>query len=269
MEYECHHITAPTFELSARRCKARYFLGLSATVTRKDGQHPIIFMQLGPLRYRVTDKEQADRRPFDHEAVVRLTDFSLPDNNDAEITIQQIYSLLCSDKKRNDLIVKDVCHVLNNGRSPIILTERREHVELLSKLLSEHVEKVFVLQGGLGKKKMREVLQNLAARSDYERVALIATGRFIGEGFDDARLDTLFLSLPVSWKGTLAQYAGRLHRLHQAKQKVIIYDYTDLNVPVLAKMFERRKKGYKTIGYKVTDDRRFSDTKIQDPLDSD
>lgn len=251
---ECHHIAAVSFEMIAKRCKAKYFLGLSATVTRKDGQHPIIFMQLGPLRYKVSDKEQAEKRPFNHEVYTRKTNFSLNDSNVEELQIQQIYASLCTDSHRNKVIVEDILQAIKQKRSPIVLTERKEHVELISSLLSVHSKKVLVLKGGLGKKKVTSIINELSQRKTGDGTVLVATGRYIGEGFDDERLDTLFLAHPVSWKGTLSQYAGRLHRLHHAKKKVVVYDYADLKVPVLARMYERRVHGYKAIGYSICEE---------------
>lgn len=180
--------------------------------------------------------------------------FSLDNDGDEKLSIQQIYTMLCSNSVRNQMIVDDVLQSVNSDRSPIILTERKGHVDLLADQLSKHINKVFVLQGGLGKKKVTAVLNEFAERKSGDGTVLVATGRFIGEGFDDERLDTLFLAHPVSWKGTLSQYAGRLHRLHFAKKKVVIYDYADLRVPVLARMYERRVHGYKAIGYSICEE---------------
>ena len=98
-------------------------------------------------------------------------------------------------------------------------------------------------------KERRAVVARLAALPDHEERLILATGRYIGEGFDDTRLDTLFLAFPVSWKGTLLQYAGRLHRLHPKKTEVQIYDYADINVPILRRMFEKRLRTYRALGY--------------------
>jgi superfamily II DNA or RNA helicase len=248
---ECHHITARSFEVVARQCKARYVTGLSATVTRKDGHHPIIFMQCGPVRYRVHERQQAALRPFSHRVVLRKTPFRLsePDGGKAEWTIQEIYGALLADGARNTMIVQDVISALSEARSPVILTERKEHLSLLAGQLAPRVRHLFVLSGGMGQKERRGVVEGLSQIPDGEERVILATGRYLGEGFDDARLDTLFLALPVSWRGVLAQYAGRLHRLHETKKEVVIYDYADLHVPVLARMFERRRKGYQAIGY--------------------
>jgi superfamily II DNA or RNA helicase len=147
------------------------------------------------------------------------------------------------------MIIQDVISALSEGRSPVILTERREHLSLLADQLSPRVRHLFVLSGGMGRKERRGMVEGLSQVPDGEDRVILSTGRYLGEGFDDARLDTLFLALPVSWRGVLAQYAGRLHRLHVMKKEVVIYDYADLHVPVLARMFERRRKGYQAIGY--------------------
>jgi superfamily II DNA or RNA helicase len=248
---ECHHISATSFEVVARQCKAKYVTGLSATVTRKDGHHPIIFMQCGPIRYRVDDRRQAAQRPFEHKVTLRRTNFKLPHTyqGEVELPIQEIYSILTHDEQRNNMIVEDVLKAVAGNRSPLVLTERKEHLALLVDRLSPFVRNVIALKGGMGPKQRQQLAQRISEIPDEEERLLISTGRYLGEGFDDARLDTLFLALPVSWRGTLAQYAGRLHRLHDRKREVLIYDYADLDVRVLARMFERRRRGYKAIGY--------------------
>jgi superfamily II DNA or RNA helicase len=163
--------------------------------------------------------------------------------------IQALYAALAADTRRNQLILDDVIGMLEQRRSPILLTERKDHLEYFAAQLSRVARHVVVLQGGMSASTRRDVKRQLAAIPDAEERVVIATGRYIGEGFDDARLDTLFLALPVSWKGTLIQYAGRLHRLHQAKQEVRIFDYVDREVPVLWRMFQRRLRGYRGLGY--------------------
>ena len=247
---ECHHVSAVSFEAVARRCKARYVLGLSATVTRKDGHHPIVFMQCGPVRFRVDARRQAAKRPFSHRVVLRTTRFALPAELDPDRPpIQRVYGALAEDDERNDLILDDVLNALETHRSPIVLTERKAHALHLAERLSRFARNVLVLHGGLGQKARRELANQLETIGDAQERVLIATGRYVGEGFDDARLDTLFLTMPISWRGTLAQYAGRLHRLHPAKREVIVYDYVDGGVPVLARMSAKRIKGFKSLGY--------------------
>lgn len=250
---ECHRLPAPSFEQVARRAKARYVTGLSATVTRKDGHHPIIMMQCGPIRHRVDAKQQAALRPFDHVVLARPTSFRpLPsDNPDARTQFHDLCSAIAADNARNQLICEDVNQALKEGRSPIVLTERKEHLAALERLLSFAAHHLIVLRGAMGRKAIRTARERLAAIPDNESRILLATGKYIGEGFDDARLDTLFLTMPISWRGTVAQYAGRLHRSHDNKREVRIYDYADLNVPMLEKMFNRRCKGYEAIGYRI------------------
>lgn len=250
---ECHHIPAVSFEQVTRRAKAKYILGLSATVVRKDGHHPIITMQCGPVRYRVSAKQQAKDRPFAHSVIVRPTSFyNVEDSGtDTGIKIYELYQALITDEKRNQLICADIIRSVKENRSPVVLTERIEHLEILEKELSKIVPNIIVLRGGMGKRKLKDVLEQLEAISDKKMFLLLATGSFIGEGFDVARLDTLFLTMPVSWRGTIAQYAGRLHRLYESKREVRIYDYADLNVPVLARMFDRRCVGYEAVGYTI------------------
>lgn len=250
---ECHHLSARSFELVARRAKARYVTGLSATVTRKDGHHPIIFMQCGPVRYRVDAKQQAAARPFSHQVIVRPTGFRAPEppDSDQRSEFQKLYDALSACDARNRLICDDVVSAVRAGRSPLVLTERTEHLRELAARLRSELAHVITLQGGMGKRALHEALTQLAQVPDETGRVLLATGRFIGEGFDNPRLDTLFLALPVSWRGTIAQYVGRLHRLHDGKREVRVYDYADLDVPMLGRMFDRRCEGYEAVGYTI------------------
>jgi len=250
---ECHHISATSFEIVARRCKAKYVTGLSATVVRKEGDHPIIFMSCGPLRYKVDDRKQAEFRPFEHKVIVRKTDFLLPDHLRALVypAMHELYSALIYDDRRNNMIVEDVLKVVTENRFPILLTERRQHLDMLVDILSPILQNVFILHGGLSHKQRQSMSEKIKTVSANEEKVIIATGRYLGEGFDEARLDTLFLALPISWKGLLNQYAGRLHRLHELKKEVTIYDYVDQGIPMLAKMFKKRIQGYKAIGYEI------------------
>jgi superfamily II DNA or RNA helicase len=245
---ECHHVPAVSFERVLSEVKARYVLGLTATPHRRDGHHPILEMQLGPIRFAVDPRSQAARRPFNHRLIVRESAFRL-DGSRADAGIQVIYTALAEDEARNRLILDDVLHALEEGRSPILLTERRDHLEYFAEQLRGFVRHLVVLQGGMTAKERREIGAQLAAVPDGEERLVLATGRYVGEGFDDRRLDTLVLAMPVSWKGTLVQYTGRLHRLHPRKSEVRIFDYVDREVPVLVRMFERRLRTYRAIGY--------------------
>jgi len=261
---ECHHLSAVSFELVARRSKARYVLGLSATVTRKDGHHPIIVMQCGPVRHRVDARSEAAKRPFDHVVRIRDTSFQLQTALDTSVpSIQDVFKEMIADEARNDLIFDDVLTALEAGRSPVVITERTAHLEIIAKRLERFAKHVVVLRGGQSEKQRRDIATRLAAIPQTEERVIVATGRYLGEGFDDSRLDTLFLTMPIAWKGTLAQYAGRLHRLNDVKREVIIYDYADMRVPVLARMAAKRRVGYQAIGYKVLGTRDlFSDRAV-------
>ncbi len=249
---ECHHLSAVSFELVARRAKARYVLGLSATVARKDDHHPIIFMQCGPVRYKVDAKAQAAICAFAHRVRLRETGFRL--RPDLEIgTAQQmpaLYSALAQDVKRNDLIFDDVLLSLEAGRRPVVLTERRDHLQQLRGRFEKFTRNLVVLYGGMNAAERRAAEAGLKV-SDTEERLVLATGRYLGEGFDDPSLDTLFLTMPISWKGTLAQYVGRLHREHHAKHEVIVYDYVDSAVAILARMAMKRQTGYRSLGYEL------------------
>lgn len=250
---ECHHMSAQSFELVARRAKARFVLGLSATVTRKDGHHPIIFMQCGPVRHRVDAKQQADARPFSHHVIVRptgLRSMAEPDP-DRRLEYQNLCAEIIRSEPRNQMIRDDVAAALREGHSPLVLTERTEHVAVLADLIRPHAPHLIILQGGMGRKSLREAIAQLAAVPESESRVVIATGKFVGEGFDDSRLDKLFLTMPVSWRGIIAQYAGRLHRLHDGKREVRVHDYADLDIPMLSRMFDKRCAGYEAVGYTI------------------
>jgi superfamily II DNA or RNA helicase len=247
---ECHHVPAVSFERVMREVKARFVTGLTSTPQRRDGHHPILEMQIGPIRH-VVDLRGHSARAFARELWMRETGFTLPPSPTPP-TIQDVYRQLACDPRRSALIVDDVIAAIETGRSPIVLTERKDHLEFLAGELAKAVKNVIVLQGGMTEKMRREASERLeAVPRDGERV-IVATGRFAGEGFDDPRLDTLFLALPVSWKGTLIQYAGRLHRHLPEKSDVRIYDYVDAGIPLLEAMFRKRLRGYRAMGYSIS-----------------
>jgi superfamily II DNA or RNA helicase len=249
---ECHHISAFTFEQVMKQVKAKYIVGLTATPERKDGHHPIIYMQCGPIRFKLSARSMTAATPFEHEVVPRSTDFCLPPEQ-TDMTIQEVYAALVDDRVRNELILTDLVQAAVDGRSPLLLTGRTDHLKYFETELAGKVNNVFTLKGGMGKKQRRSTAEAIAAVPECEPRVILATGSYIGEGFDDARLDTLFLAMPISWKGTLQQYVGRLHRLHDAKRVVRVYDYVDSNVLMLARMYARRLKGYNLIGYTIRD----------------
>ena len=249
---ECHAVSAPSFERVVHAVPAQYVLGLSATPIRKDGQHPIIEMECGPVRHRVDATQMDLFGTFRHVVRVRPTPFvSKQDTfeNKRALKFADIVSELVGDTARNEMIVRDVIDCMREGRTPVVISERRDHLDVFERMLRGAADHVIVLRGGLGNKKRTAIRDELDAISSHETRILLATGAYLGEGFDDARLDTLFLTLPISWRGRLVQYAGRLHRRCDGKCEVRIYDYLDQNVALCSKMFNRRAVGYRDIGY--------------------
>jgi len=249
---ECHHASAFTYEQILKTSHAKYIYGLTATPTRKDGHHPILFMHCGPIRYRDNPKKQAKNRPFDHYIVPRFTSLRVPlVGDEKDVSIQELYTEIVDNDFRNQQITDDVLNNYHQGRNCIVLSLRTAHVELIAKKLKEDVTDVITLMGGMGKKSTQKAFQRLTDIPADKNVILVATGHFIGEGFDEPRLDTLFLAMPISWKGTLQQYAGRLHRLFKTKKEVRIYDYVDIQVKMLEQMYQKRLNGYASMGYKA------------------
>ena len=246
---ECHHVSSVTFENVLKGVKAQTVYGLTATPIRKDGHQPIIFMQCGPIRFSADAKSQMINQSFERYLIPRFTSYrSITDDKQS---ITTLYQLLSEDEIRNTLIVEDVCKAVETGRTPIILTNRTAHVTILAEKVRDKVKNVVTLTGTGSTKEKRETLQHLHEISKEEPLAIVATGKYVGEGFDCPRLDTLFLALPVSWKGLVAQYAGRLHRENDGKKDVRIYDYIDIHEPVCDNMYRKRLKGYASIGYKI------------------
>lgn len=246
---ECHHVPATNFEKILSLVRAKYVYGLTATPIRSDGKHPMIFMQCGPIRYKVNALEQAENQSFDRILIPRFTHFSL--ENESDLEIHEIYEKIVDNEERNDLIVKDATKAVKFNRTPLILTERKEHAKVLESKLMKIAEHVVLLLGSDTPKQKREKLERLQSVPKNESLIVIATSTYIGEGFDEPRLDTLFLTMPIVWKGRLSQYAGRLHRNYEGKNEVLIYDYIDYQVPVLNRMYHKRLKGYAEIGYQV------------------
>lgn len=246
---ECHHVSSITFENVLKGVKAHTVYGLTATPIRKDGHQPIIFMQCGPIRFSADAKSQMTKQSFERYLIPRFTSYrSITDDKQS---ITTLYQLLSEDEMRNSLIVEDVCKAVEVGRTPVILTNRTAHVTMLAEKLRDKVKNVVTLTGTGNAKEKLETLQHLHEISREEALVIVATGKYVGEGFDYPRLDTLFLALPISWKGLVAQYAGRLHRENEGKKDVRIYDYIDIHEPVCDNMYRKRLKGYASIGYKI------------------
>ena len=251
---ECHHVAAFSFEKVLKAIRSKYVYGLTATPTRKDGWHKIIYMQCGDIRVRVSNKELKQNKEMEHTVIVKKTNYKyIPTEEKDKIQVSEILNDMCHNVFRNSMIIEDINKCVTEGRVPIVLTERVEHLKILKESLESLNVPVVVYKGNMGKKKTKEIQDIIkeADASNKPRI-ILATSSSIGEGFDDSRLDTLFLTMPVSWKGRIIQYVGRLHREHEDKEKVIVYDYLD-NMKVLEKMYNRRLKGYKIAGYEIVE----------------
>ena len=249
---ECHHTAAYSFEKVLKSVRSKHVYGLTATPTRKDGWHKIIYMQCGNIRVRVSNKELKQNKKMEYTVIVKRTNYKyVPTEEKDKIQISEILNDMCHNLFRNNMIIEDINKCILEARVPIVLTEREEHLKILKENLEILNVPVVVYKGNMGKKKIKEIQDIIkeADESNKSRI-ILATSGSIGEGFDDSRLDTLFLTMPVSWIGRIIQYVGRLHREHKDKEKVIVYDYLD-NMKVLEKMYNRRLKGYKIAGYDI------------------
>jgi superfamily II DNA or RNA helicase len=245
---ECHHVAAVNYERVLKEANANFVYGLTATPRRQDGHHPIVFMQCGDIRYKVDAKLEAENRPFEHCFIPRFTPYKLPIDKE-DMKRHQIYEDLCKHEPRNDMIIADILQAISEGRNPLVLSDLKVHINLLQEALIKSIPNLIVLTGGKSQKESKRLLEKVASVPEGEPLVIIATGKYIGEGFDEPRLDTLFLTMPFSWEGTLSQYVGRLHRLHYGKDEVHVYDYVDAHVPMLESMYAKRVRGYAAIGY--------------------
>lgn len=241
---ECHHLAADTFELILKKAQARYVLGLTATPKRKDGRHPIIFMQCGPIRHVVP---QSSVTPQKMEVIARYRERPIQSMNGE--AIQDVFRRLTEDVERTAHIVAEILEAYNKGRKVLVLTERIEHLQAIHTALGEMPGHLFQLHGRLSGKQRSLILSEMEALDPEEPRILVATGKLVGEGFDHPPLDTLILTMPISWRGTLQQYAGRLHRQSMGKSGVSIIDFVDTGHTALLRMWEKRQKGYRAMGY--------------------
>ena len=243
---ECHHVSAPRFEMVLNEVRAKYVLGLTATPERQDGHQKIIFMAVGPIRHKV--KSSCDEK-FEQEVQLHQLYDTPPlylTRSEERPKITDAYRWIMENEARTQLIVSDVIGSVREGRHPIVLTERREHAAMINNLLKENGIDSTILKGAMKAAERKRVDKQL-----HSTQVIVATGKYVGEGFDLPRLDTLFLAMPIAWKGTLAQYAGRIHRESDGKLRVTIHDYVDCSLPMLQRMFNKREKSYKAMGYTI------------------
>ena len=243
---ECHHVGAVSFDAILKRVKAKYVLGLTATPIRRDGQQPIIFMQCGPIRYTAAKPANAP-----HDLEVSPHSLSKRIDLSQEAGIQDVFRHIADDQERTRAVASEVASAFDQGRKVLVLTERTEHLNAIADALRERVPRVFVLHGRMSKKQRANLIAELDALPPESPRILLATGKLVGEGFDHPPLDTLVLAMPISWKGTLQQYAGRLHREHATKTDVRIVDFVDMGHPALLRMWDKRQRGYKAMGYRM------------------
>ncbi len=245
---ECHHIGAVSFDALLKQARAKYVLGLTATPIRRDGQHPIIFMQCGPVRYKAERPATAPHRLEVHPRNLFQRFDLQPD-----AAIQDVFRHVAADVDRTRQIAQEAIGQFKQGRKVLVLTERTDHLDALQAILQPDVPNLMVLHGRMSRKQRALITAELDTLTAEEPRVLLATGKLVGEGFDHPALDTLILSMPVSWQGTLQQYAGRLHREHSTKTDVRIFDFVDAGHPALLRMWEKRLRGYRAMGYSVSD----------------
>lgn len=240
---ECHHLPAFSFESCIKKASACYFLGLTATPYRRDGLQDIITMQCGPIRCTIDDS------PSDMSLKLIVRETSLVPSNIETASIQDTFRDLVKDDARNVLIEEDVVSALTRARQCLILTQRKEHCRLLAERLIQRGKSPVVLNGEVGKRERAAIIEKIQNAPAETELLVIATGEYLGEGFDCPRIDTLFLTFPISFKGKIVQYVGRALRSYPGKRSVEVFDYIDTKVPVLSRMFSRRQKTYKALGF--------------------
>ncbi|WP_165849573.1 TOTE conflict system archaeo-eukaryotic primase domain-containing protein [Sphaerochaeta halotolerans] len=247
---ECHHVAAVTYEKVLKSVRATYVYGLTATPIRNDGHHDIIFMQCGPILYQVDQASWAKQNKLSGIISARFSPFRCDFQH---LEIQELYERLAQDKDRNRLIASDILTQLGQGRSILVLSNRLEQLKLLGSLLENQGNSVLVMTGSQSAKTKKQVQSYLELMTRKKKQALIlSTGKYIGEGFDLPQLDTLVLASPIAWKGNVIQYVGRLCRFYEGKVEVVVLDYIDFRIPVLARMFNKRVNAYKQLGFSIT-----------------
>lgn len=246
---ECHHAAAPQLELVLKSAPAKYVYGLSATPERSDGLTRALSMLCGPLRHVVDPKTQAIQQGIQRVVRPRFTGVRLP-AYEPGASFNQILDLLCAHAARNEAIVDDALEAASNGRHPLVLSKRKKHAEGLCRSLQSRGHDPILLTGEIDAKERKAMLNSLPG-FEHEHRIIVATESLLGEGFDLSYLDTLLIATPISWDGSMTQQAGRLHRSHEGKQRVEIFDYVDLSIPMLARMYQKRLKTYAKLGYEV------------------
>lgn len=246
---ECHHVPAVSFEQVLSALPARFVTGLTATPIRRDGQHPIITLQLGPVRW--SERKPGGGLP---PPLVRLQEVPVGVSTDPAMPLTRVLAALAGDEARTATIAGIVERLVRDGRRVLLLTERTDHVDALAAALAARAVTTFPVHGRLTRRQRADVLEACFALGASTPFVLLATGRLIGEGFDDPRLDALVLALPFSWKGTLQQYVGRLYRVQPGKPRPQIVDVLDTGHRVLERMGAKRRAAYLALGAEIVTD---------------
>ena len=249
---ECHHSASETIANVLKEVKARYVYGVTATPKRGDGLEKINYMLIGPIRYSYTAKEKAMEQGIQHLVYPRFTRTVPPRGViNGKMHPNEAYDIIHNNDIRDEQIVEDIKNCVLAGRTPVVLSRYKDHSEKLYERLKDYADHVFLMTGNNSKKEHKKILEQMHQVDKAESLILIATGSLVGEGFDFPRLDTLFMATPVSFRGVVEQYAGRLNRDYAGKENVIIYDYVDNHIPMFNNMYMKRLKAYKQIGYEL------------------
>ncbi len=251
---ECHHSASETIANVLKEVKAKYVYGVTATPKRGDGLEKINYMLIGPIRYSYTAKEKAKEQGMQHLVYPRFTRTVPPRGVITDkMHPNEAYEIIHNNDVRDEQIIEDVKNCVAAGRTPVVLSRYKDHSEKFYERLKSYADHVFLMTGNNSKKEHRKILEQMHQVDKNESLILIATGSLVGEGFDFPRLDTLFMATPVSFRGVVEQYAGRLNRDYAGKENVIIYDYVDNHIPMFNNMYMKRLKAYKQIGYEFGD----------------
>ena len=248
---ECHHAASDTIVDILQEAKAKYVYGVTATPFRGDGLEKMNYMLLGSIRYKYTSKDRAKEQGIEHLVYPRFTRAVAPRFSQDKMHPNEAYEIIRNNEDRDELIIRDVKQCVNDGRTPVVLSKYVDHSQRLYQHLINYADKVFLLSGSNSKKEHKEILKQMNQVASGESMILVATGKLIGEGFDYPRLDTLIMATPVAWKGVVEQYAGRLNRDYDGKKNVIIYDYVDSHISMFDRMYHKRLRAYKQIGYDI------------------
>ena len=260
---ECHHVAAESIEAVLSKVNAKYVYGLTATVKREDGKDKTVLMQFGPVRFRFTAKDKIRLQGMEHILEPRFTPII---STKEKLTLNEAYEIVVNSDFRNSLIASDIEACIKQGHTPLVLSKRKAQIDVLFEKVKDKADHVLVLTGGKKQSERKELRERLGSISESESLIVLATGQYIGEGFNCSRLDMLFLAMPIAWDGNVEQYTGRLNRSHDGKNRVTVIDYVDHHIEMFANMYNKRLRTYKRIGYELSQDveRKHDDRFIYD-----